>query len=196
MTDAPNVLLIDHYDSFVHILADLFARRGCRVQIRRSSWPAAEATAAIAAQPPDMLVLSPGPGRPEDHPTSLQLLRTIPGDLPVFGVCLGLQCIVTVLGGTVDRSGRGEYGRTELSAVAAGSSIVPAEVGAGESVWMSHFDAITEAPPGFTVHGSTADAPAAIIENDDRDRTVQQVIRYIVSRLAEGFDKTPDEVFA
>jgi len=95
------VLLIDNYDSFVHILADEFQRSRCDTAVFRSNWPVQEALAHIKSTQPDLLVFSPGPGRPEDAALCLALLSEIHDELPVFGVCLGMQCIVHHFGGRV-----------------------------------------------------------------------------------------------
>lgn len=111
MSAVERVLLIDHYDSFVHILADQFRRRGCAVDIRRSTWPPRQALSWISAHQPGLVVLSPGPGRPQDHPLSLQLLRDAGPAVPIFGVCLGHQCIVTAFGGQVGHAATVVHGR-------------------------------------------------------------------------------------
>ncbi len=87
--------------------------------------------------------------------------------VPVFGICYGAQLIAQQLGGTVGRGMRGEYGRAVLHRTAP-SLLLPDEAPDTTDVWMSHFDAITEAPPGFTVTASTADAPVAVLENEQR----------------------------
>jgi anthranilate synthase len=81
------VLLIDHEDSFVHTLANYFRQTGARV----TTWRAGFDPAALAPEKPDLLVLSPGPGRPEDFGISKTLGAARDLNLPVFGVCLGLQ---------------------------------------------------------------------------------------------------------
>ena len=85
-------------------------------------------------------------------------------DLPILGICYGAQLIAKQLGGTVSRYEAGEYGRTELTLNGHGRLLVdqPAE----QSVWMSHFDCISEIPEGFTTTASTANAPVAAFESD------------------------------
>jgi anthranilate synthase/aminodeoxychorismate synthase-like glutamine amidotransferase len=114
MNPARTVLAIDNYDSFVHLLAEEFRRRGCRVDVRRSHWPLEDALAHIASQRPDLLLLSPGPGGPAEAELCLGLLREAPEDLPIFGVCLGLQCIVHHFGGRVERAARIVHGKPAL----------------------------------------------------------------------------------
>ena len=108
------VLAIDNYDSFVHILADEFRRRDCAVDVYRSHWSIDEALAYIEREQPDLLLMSPGPGRPEDAALCLALLDQAPKHLPIFGVCLGHQCIVHHFGGRVARAGQVVHGKPAL----------------------------------------------------------------------------------
>ena len=86
--------------------------------------------------------------------------------IPVLGICYGAQLIALQLGGEVARTGRGEYGRTPIQVVA-GSNLL-AGLPAEQDVWMSHFDAIVTAPPGFTVTAMSPDAPVAGLEDPAR----------------------------
>jgi anthranilate synthase len=97
--DAPGadrrVLLVDHEDSFVHILSDYLRQGGAEVMVvRRGAVPA-----AIDRFAPDLVMLSPGPGRPSDFDLSGTIAAALGRGLPVFGVCLGLQGIVEHFGG-------------------------------------------------------------------------------------------------
>lgn len=91
------VLLVDHQDSFVHTLADYFRQTGAEVVTYRAGFPP-ELLDSLA---PDLLVLSPGPGRPADFGMSALLDAALVRGLPVFGVCLGLQGLVEHFGGTL-----------------------------------------------------------------------------------------------
>lgn len=91
------VLLVDHQDSFVHTLANYFRQTGAEVVTLRAGFAASEWEAVR----PDLVVLSPGPGRPEDFDVSGTLEAAIARRLPVFGVCLGLQGMVEHFGGTL-----------------------------------------------------------------------------------------------
>jgi anthranilate synthase/aminodeoxychorismate synthase-like glutamine amidotransferase len=92
------ILLIDNYDSFTYNLAHLFGELGAEVVVRRND----EITVAEAdAMAPSHLVISPGPGRPEDAGVSEEMVRAFAGRVPVLGVCLGHQAIVSVFGGEV-----------------------------------------------------------------------------------------------
>ena len=100
-----NVLFIDNFDSFVFNLVDEFERQGAKVDVWRNDIPAEKALSLVAAMPtPRMVVLSPGPGTPRSAGNNMEIIRTAPADLPIFGVCLGHQCMVETLGGTVGRA--------------------------------------------------------------------------------------------
>ena len=89
------VLLVDHQDSFVHTLAGYFAEQGAQVTTLRAGFPAA----ALDDYRPDLVVLSPGPGRPSDFGCDGLLTELDARSLPAFGVCLGLQAMVEHAGG-------------------------------------------------------------------------------------------------
>ncbi|MDX6227879.1 MAG: anthranilate synthase [Frankiales bacterium] len=95
------LLLVDHEDSFVHTLANYFRQAGAEVQTVRAPLKRDELVAAIEAFQPQMLVLSPGPGRPSDFAVGTSIEVALEHDLAVFGVCLGLQGMVEHFGGTL-----------------------------------------------------------------------------------------------
>ncbi|MEQ8719617.1 MAG: glutamine-hydrolyzing GMP synthase [Acidimicrobiales bacterium] len=146
--------------------AQLIARRVREANVYSEIVPHDMSAAEMAAREPIGIILSGGPksvhveGAPTLDPAVYEL------GVPVLGICYGAQLLARQLGGTVDHSGRGEYGRTRLD-VAAGGTLL-ADLPIHQDVWMSHFDSIVEAPAGFTVTASTPDAPAAVLENDDR----------------------------
>lgn len=114
MATEPNILAIDNDDSFVHILADQFRGRGCAVDVYRRNWAAGAAFAHIHKHRPDLLLLSPGPGSPEEATLCLRLVAEFSGNVPIFGVCLGHQCIVHHFGGRVGRAGEIVHGKPAL----------------------------------------------------------------------------------
>jgi anthranilate synthase len=93
------VLLVDHEDSFVHTLANYLRTTGAEVATMRPDLARAELRRGVT---PDLVVLSPGPGRPADFAMSETLALLVERRLPVFGVCLGLQGIVEYFGGALD----------------------------------------------------------------------------------------------
>jgi anthranilate synthase len=97
----PRLLLVDHEDSFVHTLANYFRQAGAEVQTVRAPLKRDELEAAIASFRPQMLVLSPGPGRPSDFAVGTSIEVALENDLAVFGVCLGLQGMVEHFGGSL-----------------------------------------------------------------------------------------------
>jgi anthranilate synthase len=93
------VLLIDHRDSFVHTLGDYFRQAGAEVHTLRAGFD----QALLDAHAPALVVLSPGPGRPADFDCSGTLAALLARQLPVFGVCLGLQAMTEYFGGELGR---------------------------------------------------------------------------------------------
>jgi anthranilate synthase/aminodeoxychorismate synthase-like glutamine amidotransferase len=102
------ILMIDNYDSFTYNLVQLLAGAGAAVAVVRND---AEAVDALLARRPEGVVLSPGPGRPEDAGVCLELLRSRPR-LPLLGVCLGHQALGVAFGAVVDRAPRLMHGKT------------------------------------------------------------------------------------
>jgi GMP synthase (glutamine-hydrolysing) len=84
--------------------------------------------------------------------------------IPVFGICYGFQAMAQGLGGVVSQTGKSEYGRTDLDAKS--SAKIFTSIPQSQKVWMSHGDAVTQAPPGFTVVASTSDTAIAAFENE------------------------------
>jgi anthranilate synthase/aminodeoxychorismate synthase-like glutamine amidotransferase len=108
-----SVLFIDNFDSFVFNLVDEFERRGCDVSVWRNDIPSEKALEIASALPaPRLVVISPGPGRPEQAGCSLDLIKNAPADLPIFGVCLGHQAIIEAFGGKIERAAEIMHGKT------------------------------------------------------------------------------------
>ena len=103
------VLLVDNYDSFTYNLYQALRGMGARVEVARND---AIDVPAIAARKPTHLLLSPGPGRPEDAGVTLAAIRAFAGKLPILGVCLGHQAIGLAFGGKVVRAKRLMHGKT------------------------------------------------------------------------------------
>ena len=102
-------LLIDNYDSFTYNLYQYLAEIGAEVTVRRNDEVSLGECIALA---PDHVVISPGPGGPDDAGISRDVIRHFAGKVPVLGVCLGHQCIYDVYGGTVAGAGEIMHGKT------------------------------------------------------------------------------------
>ncbi len=106
---APLVLVIDNYDSFTYNLVQYLAVLGAAVQVFRNDQIT---LAQVAALQPDGIVISPGPGRPEDAGISLALIAAMGAKVPLLGVCLGHQSIGQVFGGKIVNAPTLMHGKT------------------------------------------------------------------------------------
>jgi len=102
-------LLIDNYDSFTYNLYHYLGELGAEVDVRRNDLLTADE--ALAMQPQG-IVISPGPGNPDQAGISLDVIREFGGEIPILGVCLGMQCIAQAYGGTIVRADRLMHGKT------------------------------------------------------------------------------------
>jgi len=109
--DHVRMLLVDNYDSFTYNLVQAFAAHGADVMVYRNDAISVEEGLALA---PTHLVISPGPGRPEDAGVSLDMIAAFAGRVPILGVCLGHQCIVQQQGGEIVRAERLMHGKTSM----------------------------------------------------------------------------------
>ena len=107
--DHVRMLLIDNYDSFTYNLVQAFAAHGAEVMVYRNDMITVDEGIALK---PTHLVISPGPGRPEDAGVSLEMIAAFAGKVPVLGVCLGHQSIVQQQGGEIVRAERLMHGKT------------------------------------------------------------------------------------
>ena len=108
---ATRVLVIDNYDSFVYNLVQYLGELGAEPIVARSDERPLDEVAALE---PDAVLVSPGPGRPEDAGLSNEVIRHFGGRVPVLGVCLGHQCLGQVFGGEVVRAPTIMHGKTSL----------------------------------------------------------------------------------
>ena len=167
MSDFDVVVVVDFGAQY----AQLIARRVREAHVYSEIVPHTASVAEILGHRPKAVILSGGPksvhvdGAPRVDP---ELYRC---GVPILGICYGAQLMAQELGGEVARTGRGEYGRTSIQ-VTSGAGLLR-DLPAQTDVWMSHFDAITEAPEGFVVSASSADAPVALME--DRQRALYGV---------------------
>ncbi len=145
--------------------AQLIARRVREARVFSEVVPHTMTVAEIKERDPQAVVLSGGPASvyAEDAPTLDPALFDL--GVPVFGICYGFQAMAQALGGTVERTGTSEYGRTDLN-------VLGGELHSGlpgtQPVWMSHGDAVTAAPDGFDVVAASAGAPVAAFEDRGR----------------------------
>ena len=109
--DHVRMLLIDNYDSFTYNLVQAFAAMGASVMVYRNDAISVDESVALE---PTHLVISPGPGRPEDAGVSLEMIGAWAGKLPILGVCLGHQSIVQQHGGEIVRAERLMHGKTSM----------------------------------------------------------------------------------
>ncbi|HMH67244.1 MAG TPA: aminodeoxychorismate/anthranilate synthase component II [Pinirhizobacter sp.] len=103
------LLMIDNYDSFTFNLVQYLGELGQEVKVVRND---ALSVSDIRALAPERIMISPGPGTPNDAGISLDVLRHLGGQIPIFGVCLGHQAIGQAYGGNVVRAGRIMHGKT------------------------------------------------------------------------------------
>lgn len=145
--------------------AQLIARRVREARIYSEVMPHTASAEEIKAKNPAALILSGGPasvyaeGAPNLDPAVLEL------GVPVFGICYGFQAMTHALGGTVANTGKREYGRTDMEIC---GGVLHKDLESTHKVWMSHGDAVSEAPAGFEVTARSAGAPVAAFENVDK----------------------------
>src|ERR671918_2432904 len=103
------VLVIDNYDSFTYNLVQYLGELGATIRVRRND----EVTVGdVEAMQPAQILISPGPGRPEDAGVSMDVIRHFGPSIPILGVCLGHQAIGVVYGGIVCRANVPMHGKT------------------------------------------------------------------------------------
>ncbi len=155
------VLLIDHDDSFVHMLADYFRQVGAAVTVVRY----VHALDMLGQRKWDLLVLSPGPGRPEDFGISGTIGAALAQKLPIFGVCLGVQAIGEYFGGQLGQLGQPAHGRPSRVQIKGGRLMrsLPNEIVIGR--YHSLYVERGSMPEVLEVTASTEDGVAMAIEH-------------------------------
>jgi anthranilate synthase/aminodeoxychorismate synthase-like glutamine amidotransferase len=108
VSSPPRILLIDNYDSFTYNLVQAFLVLGAEVDVHRNDAISVE---QALEQDHTHLVISPGPGTPQDAGVSMRMIQAFAGRIPIFGVCLGHQSLVEVFGGKVVRAARLMHGK-------------------------------------------------------------------------------------
>jgi GMP synthase (glutamine-hydrolysing) len=146
--------------------ARLIARRVREAHVYSEIVPSTVTVAEVKARQPAGIIFSGGPKSVYETPAPTIDPGIYELGIPILGLCYGAQLIARQLGGTVTRTGRGEYGRTELTL--SGPSPLCVDWPVRSEVWMSHGDAITAPPPGFVATASSPDAPVAAMHDPDR----------------------------
>ena len=159
MAASHGVLVVDFGAQY----AQLIARRVREAKVYSEIVPSTITAAEVVAKNPEAIILSGGPSSvyadqaPKVDPAIFSL------GIPVFGICYGFQTMAAALNGVVAQTGKSEFGRTPLS-VKSGSKVF-AGLPDSQSVWMSHGDAVSQVPAGFTVSAATSDTPIAAFED-------------------------------
>ncbi|MFH1117649.1 MAG: glutamine-hydrolyzing GMP synthase [Pseudomonadota bacterium] len=156
------VLILDFGSQYTQLIARRIRENHVYCEIH----PCNKGMEAARRLKPSAVVLSGGPssiydeGSPQLDPEILNL------DVPILGICYGIQALAHILGGTVERASQREYGRALLTTVRPGSVLLDG-VGAGSPVWMSHGDKVVRVPKGFVCSAGTADSDIAAMESAD-----------------------------
>jgi anthranilate synthase/aminodeoxychorismate synthase-like glutamine amidotransferase len=152
--------MLDNYDSFTFNLVHLFEELGAEVTVYRNDAITVQQAEALE---PDRLVVSPGPGRPEDAGISVELIRALAPRVPTLGVCLGHQAIVEAFGGTVGQAqallhGKASLVRHDGEGIFAG---LPEEIEAGRY----HSLAAVDVPDDLVVTARTDDGEVMAVRH-------------------------------
>ena len=145
--------------------AQLIARRVRESSVYSEVIPHTTTVEEIAERAPLAVILSGGPSSVYAEGAPQLDARLFDLKIPVFGICYGFQAMAQALGGSVAQTGTREYGRTELSV---DGGVLHGGLPTVQPVWMSHGDAVTDAPAGFEVTGTSAGAPVAAFEDTER----------------------------
>ncbi len=159
MPNDRGVLVVDFGAQY----AQLIARRVREANVFSEIVPSTISAAEIRAKNPSAIILSGGPSSVyADHAPAFdgEILSL---GIPVFGICYGFQVMAAALGGVVSQTGKSEFGRTDVTVQ--NQSKIFTDLPPQQKVWMSHGDAVTEAPEGFSICATTSDTPIAAFEN-------------------------------
>jgi GMP synthase (glutamine-hydrolysing) len=146
--------------------AQLIARRVRECHVYSEIVPFDAPLSELEARRPAGLILSGGPASVYELGAPAVDAGLFELGVPVLGICYGQQAMAQALGGTVERTGLREYGRASLSVQDPG--LLLSDLPAEETVWMSHSDTVTAAPPGFRVTARTDSTPVAAMEDQSR----------------------------
>ena len=160
MPKSHGVLVVDFGAQY----AQLIARRVREANVFSEIVPSTITAAEIKAKNPAAIILSGGPSSVYADNAPIIDRSIFDLGIPTFGICYGFQVMAAALGGVVSQTGKSEFGRTEIEMNAA--SKIFTSMPTQQHVWMSHGDAVTTAPTGFTICATTADTPIAAFENE------------------------------
>ena len=160
MPNDRGVLVVDFGAQY----AQLIARRVREANVYSEIVPSTITAAQVREKNPSAIILSGGPSSvyAENAPAFDAAILGL--GIPTFGICYGFQVMAAALGGVVSQTGKSEFGRTEANIST--TTKIFAKLPATQKVWMSHGDAVTTAPVGFTICATTADTPIAAFENE------------------------------
>jgi len=159
VTDVRPVLVVDFGAQY----AQLIARRVREAHIYSEVVPSTMSVSDMLAKNPQAVILSGGPSSVYEPNAPQVDPKLFEAGLPVFGICYGFQAMANALGGTVAKTGLSEFGATHLSVT--DNKCLFSGLPDTQSVWMSHGDAVHEAPAGFSVTATTTGAPVAAFED-------------------------------
>ena len=157
------VVVVDFGAQYAQLIARRVREADCFSEVVPSTMSAAD----ILAKDPAAIILSGGPSSVYAEGAPTLDAAVLEAGVPVFGMCYGFQAMAQALGGVVEKTGLSEFGATQAQVSDTESTLFngqPCE----QSVWMSHGDSVSVAPEGMRVTATTAGAPVAAIEDDER----------------------------
>lgn len=152
--------------------SQLIARRIREVGVYSEILPCTVPVEEIAAVRPKGIILSGGPcsvydaDAPQLPPELLDITTDAGGPIPILGICYGLQAMAHLLGGTVERAARREFGRAKIEVIE--DSDLFSDIPSGSTVWMSHGDHLSKLPEGYRVIARTDNAPIAAVRSEEK----------------------------
>ena len=146
--------------------AQLIARRVREANVYSEIVPHNISATEVAQKNPAAIILSGGPSSVYEENSPRLDAKILELGIPVLGICYGFQVLAQALGGRVDKTGKREYGATDLK-LSSGGTLLASQPDL-QVCWMSHGDQVMEAPSGFEVLASTATTPVAAFENLDK----------------------------
>ena len=161
------IVMIDNYDSFVYNLYQLIGSIRSDIEVYRNDKITVE---DIEAMKPEAIVISPGPGRPENAGNCMEIVQAFAGKIPILGVCLGHQIISTVYGGTVSYAKELMHGKTSEIETTAGSILFQ---NMEEPVQVARYHALAAVrdtlPEALKVTAWTADDEVMAVEDAEKE---------------------------